>query len=408
MSTSLRDIESTNILSTEGSAELFVDAEDENSSSITSKRETNLFNVSSEKNQEEEELQKTTLPSDLISGNRGEGTNATTGDPEIVDQPKTQPSLDITTQAAVVEEANITTGRTAEESSSSVIKESTPSATSPSTTEATTSSPSLMESNVTAEEKVAEPAATSSIPPIEQPVTTETLKEDLTPTTSSPSVIDDGILPVSSEVFTNIETTTNAAPTIETTISSGPSSDHLLPSIHEEETKQEPPTTTPSLLVEETAIPLEDESPQKETSTPLPSMEVPVVESVVPQSYSEIVHLYLSISDILPGGVKSFLHENKIAPHALTLTVLLGTFWLLLVTITTLLARSSKEKELKAQINAYQSTLYKLKVERNSVLQRQSSEGDTISRLEDQLREAANKLSNLQSAYAKEKVSQHV
>lgn len=407
MSTSLRDIESTNILPTEGSQELFVDAEDENSSSIISKRETNLFNVSSEKNQEEEELPKTTLPSDLISDNRGEGTNATTGDPEIVDQPKTQPSLDITTQAAAVEEANITTGRTAEESSSSVIKESIPSATSPSTTEANTSSPSLMESNVTAEKKVAEPAATSSIPPIEQPVTTETLKEDLTPTTSSPSVIDDDILPVSSEVFTNIETTTNAAPTIETTISSGPSSDHLLPSIHEEETKQEPPTTTPSRL-EETAIPLEDESPQKETSTPLPSMEVPVVESVVPQSYSEIVHLYLSISDILPGGVKSFLHENKIAPHALTLTVLLGTFWLLLVTITTLLARSSKEKELKAQINAYQSTLYKLKVERNSVLQRQSSEGDTISRLEDQLREAANKLSNLQSAYAKEKVSQHV
>lgn len=406
MSTSLRDIEST-ILSTEGSAELFVDAEDENSSSITSKKETNLFNVSSEKNQEEEELPTTTLSSDLISDTRGEETNATTEDTEIVDQPKTQPILDITTPATGnVEETNITTERTAEESSSSVIKESTPSATSLPTTEATTSSPSLMQSNVTAEEKVAEPVATSSIPqPVEQPITTETLKEDLAPTTSSPSVIDDGILSVSSETFTNIETTTNAAPTIETTISPGPSSDHLLPSIHEEETKQE--HTTP-LSVEETAIPLDDESPQKETSTPLPSMEVPVVESVVPQSYSEIVHLYLSISDILPGGVKSFLHENKIAPHALTLTVLLGTFWLLLVTITTLLARSSKEKELKAQINAYQSTLYKLKVERNSVLQRQSSEGDTISRLEDQLREAANKLANLQSAYAKEKVSQHV
>jgi hypothetical protein len=75
------------------------------------------------------------------------------------------------------------------------------------------------------------------------------------------------------------------------------------------------------------------------------------IETVVPQGYLEIARIFLSMFDILPAGVHDFLQKNKVTPYALIVTIILGFFWIFLLTVNSLVGKNSREKELLGRIS---------------------------------------------------------
>lgn len=111
--------------------------------------------------------------------------------------------------------------------------------------------------------------------------------------------------------------------------------------------------------------------------------------------YANVGQVYSAMFDILPN-------KDPVS-SSLIVTFVLGFFWIFFLTATNFVDKKGREKELLARLGKYQELLYKLKVEKESVTQRQSSGVEKISSLEEGNKELSHRLVTLQTAYQKEK-----